>query len=66
MHWLLKGPLGFNCWISFAWYSVLFNVESFSLLYSFSYIDLYVLGDDALISEGSFMQTKHLCVLIHI
>ena len=33
---------------------------------SFLYIDLYVLGDDALISKGSFMQTKHLCVLIHI
>ena len=29
-------------------------------------IDLYVLGDDALISKGSFMQTKYLCVLIHI
>ena len=25
---------------------------------SFSYLDLYVLGDDALISKGSFMQTK--------
>ena len=33
---------------------------------SFLYLDLYVLGDDALISWGSFMQTKHLCVLIHI
>ena len=33
---------------------------------SFLYLDLYVLGDDALISEGSFMQTKYLCVLIHI
>ena len=33
---------------------------------SFLYLDLYVLGDDALISEGSFMQTKHLCVLILI
>ena len=31
-----------------------------------SYLDLYVLGDDALISYGSFMQTKYLCVLIHI
>ena len=30
------------------------------------YLDLYVLGDDALISWGSFRQTKHLCVLIHI
>ena len=33
---------------------------------SFLYLDLYVLGDDALISKGSFMQTKHLCVLVHI
>ena len=33
---------------------------------SFLYLDLYVLGDDALISYGSFVQTKHLCVLIHI
>ena len=30
------------------------------------YLDYYVLGDDALISLGSFMQTKYLCVLIHI
>ena len=30
------------------------------------YLDFYVLGDDALISEGVFMQTKYLCVLIHI
>ena len=29
-------------------------------------LNLYVLGDDALISLGSFMQTKHLYVLIHI
>ena len=28
--------------------------------------DEYVFGDDALISKGSFMQTKHLCVLVHI
>ena len=33
---------------------------------SFLYLDLYVLGDDALISKGSFVQIKHLCVLIHI
>ena len=33
---------------------------------SFLYLDLYFLGDDALISQGSFMQNKHLCVLIHI
>ena len=33
---------------------------------SLLYLDLYVLGDDALISKGSFMQTKYLYVLIHI
>ena len=33
-------------------------VESFSLSL-FLYLDLYVLGDDAWISQGSFMQTKH-------
>ena len=35
---------------------------------SFLYLDLYVRGDDSLISYGSFMQNKHLhvCVLIHI
>ena len=33
---------------------------------SFLYLDLYVLGDDALICKGSYMQTKYLCVLIHI
>ena len=33
---------------------------------SFLYLDLYVLGYVALISQGSFMQTKYICVLIHI
>ena len=33
---------------------------------SLLYLDLYVLGDDELISLGSFMQTKYLCILIHI
>ena len=33
---------------------------------SFLYLDLYVLGDDALISYGPFIQTKHLCVSIRI
>ena len=33
---------------------------------SMLYIDLYVLGGDALIGLGSFMQTKYLCVLVHI
>ena len=33
---------------------------------SLLYLDLYVFGEDALINNGSFMQTKYLCVLIHI
>ena len=47
-------------------YSVVYTVESLSLLYLFLYIALYVLGDDTLISYGSFKQTKHLFVLIRI
>ena len=35
-------------------------------LVSFLYLDLYVLGDDAMINWGSFMQTNLLYVLIHI
>ena len=61
MLWLLSGPLGFTCWISFA------PVFSFYLLLipylgfiCFLYLDLHVLGVDALISNGSFVQTKHL------
>ena len=33
---------------------------------SLLYLDLYVLGDDALISWGSFMRTRCLCVFVHI
>ena len=65
MLWLLSGPPGFTCWISFALVSVLFTVESLSSLITY-YLDLYVLEDGALIMYGSFMQTKHLCVLIRI
>ena len=39
-----------TCWISLLWYSVLFTVASLSLLYLLLYLDLSVLGDDALIS----------------
>ena len=51
MLWLFVGPtrvylLDFFCSGS----SVLFTVESLSLLYLLLYLDLYVLGDDALIS----------------
>ena len=33
---------------------------------SLLYLDFYVLGDDAWISLGFFIQAKYLCVLIHI
>ena len=36
MLYLSSGPAGFNCWISFTPFSVL-------------YLDLYLLGDDTLI-----------------
>ena len=38
----------------------------FLIFISFLYLDLFALGDNALISKGSFMQIKHICVLVHI
>ena len=67
MLWLFVGPtrvylLDFFC-SGIQFYLLLSHYLCFiSLLY----LNLYVLGDDALISLGSFMQTKYLCVLIHI
>ena len=51
---------------SFFCSSIQFNLllSPYPCFISLLYIDLYVLGDDALISKGSFMQTKYLCVLI--
>ena len=43
-----------------------FNLYSVSGFIPFLYRHLYILGDGALISQGSFMQTKHQCVLIYI
>ena len=40
--------------------------DALAVCQSFLYLDLYVLGDDALINQGCFMQTKYLCVLIYI
>ena len=57
MLWLLSGPPGFTCWISFA--PVLSLVLIFCFI-SFLYLDLYVPGHDVWISKGSFMQTRHL------
>ena len=47
-------------------YSVYLLLSPYLCFISLLYLELYVLGDDALISKGYFMQTKYLCVLIHI
>ena len=50
MLWLFVGPTG-DLPVGFLLlqHSVLFTVESLPLLYLLFYLDLYVLGDDALI-----------------
>ena len=67
MLWLFVGPtmvylLDFFCSGIHVYLRLSPNLCFISLLY----LDLYALGDDALISKGSFMQTNYLCVLIHI
>ena len=67
MLWLFVGPikvylLDFFC-SGIQFYLLL---SAYLCFISFLYLDLYLLEDDALISYGSFMQTKHLCVVIHI
>ena len=47
MFWLLSGPPGFTCWISFALVFNFMFFESLSLLNLLFYLDLYVLGDDS-------------------
>ena len=63
MLWLFVGStLDFFC-SDIQFYLLLSpHLCSISLLY----LDLYVLGDDSLISKASFMQTKYLCVLSRI
>ena len=67
MLWLFVGPiraylLEFFC-SGIQFYLLLSHCLCFI---SFLYIDLYVLEDDALISWGSFVWAKYLCVLIPI
>ena len=67
MLWLFVGPtrvylLDFFC--SYIQFYLL--LSPYLCFISLLYLDLYVLGDDALISYGSFMQTKYLYVLIYI
>ena len=67
MLWLFVGPTGVYL-LDFFCSGIQFNLllSPYPCFISLLYLDLYVLGDDALISEESFMQTKYLCVLIHI
>ena len=67
MLWLFVGPtwvylLDFFC-SGIQFYLLL---SPYLCFISFLYLDLYVVGDDALIRKGSFMQNKYQCVLIHI
>ena len=67
MLWLFVGPTGVYL-LDFFCSGIQFNLllSPYPCFISLLYLVLYVLGDDALISLGSFMQTKYLCVLIHI
>ena len=67
MLWLFVGPYGVYL-LDFFCSGIQFNLLlcPYPCFISLLYLDLYVLGDDALKSKGSFMQTKYLCVLIHI
>ena len=49
----------FNDWNILLQYSDEFTVEFLSLFHLFFNLDLYLLGDDTSISQGSFTQTKH-------
>ena len=67
MLWQLSGSPVFTFWISFAPRNQFYVLLSPCICFiSFLYLDLYILGDDAWISKGSFMQARHLFVLIHI
>ena len=67
MLWLFVGPTGVYL-VDFFCSGIQFYVllSPFLCFISVLYLGLHVFGDDALISQGSYMQTKHLSVLIHI
>ena len=67
MLWLFVGPTGVYL-LDFFCFSIQFHLllSPYLCFISLLYLDLYVFGDDALISWGSLMQTKYLCVLIYI
>ena len=66
MLWLFVGPtrvylLDFFC-SGVQFYLLL---SPYLCFISLLYLDLYVFGDDVLISYGSYMQTKYLYILLH-
>ena len=67
MLWLFVGPTGVYL-LDFFCSRIQFNLllSPYPCFISLLYLDLYVLGDDALISKGSFMQTKYLCLDPHL
>ena len=67
MLWLFVRPTGVYL-LDFCCSGIQFNLllSPYLCFISLLYLDVYVLGDDALISKGFFMQTKYLRVLIHI
>ena len=67
MLWLFVGPAGV-CLLDFFCSGIQFclMLSPYLCYISFLCLDLYVLGDDALVGWGSFVRTKCLCVLIHI
>ena len=67
MLWVFVGPTGVYL-LDFFCSGIQLNLllSPYPCFISLLYLDLYVLGDDVLISEGSFMQAKYLCLLIHI
>ena len=67
LHYLKHGPPGFACWISYA------PVFSFMYcwvltLFCLLFVSWFVCsGGDAWVGwGGSFIRTRHLCVLVHI
>ena len=67
MLWLFVGPTGVYL-LDFFCFSIQFNLllSPCPCFVSLLYLDLYVLGDGALVGWGSFMRAKYLCVLIRI
>ena len=67
MHWLFVGPTGVYL-LDFFCSGIQFNLllSPYPCFISLLCLDLYVLGDDALMGWGSFMRAGCLCVLIHI